>query len=104
MDYYGGDLTRGRVDSLKDCGNWCSKHSECKRWSYLEEDVAGRCYVNKNASIGLLADNVFSITGFRDSRLEKCGNNGKIGIQKVISHLYDLKLSSACPSKHEFIL
>ena len=104
MDYYGGDLTRGRVDSLKECGNWCSQHSECKRWSYLEEDVAGRCYVNKNASIGLLADNVFSITGFRDSRLEKCGNNGKIGLQKAIYHLYNLKVCSVRLSENEFTL
>ena len=83
-DYFGGDLWRERVDTLEACQNRCIEVSECKRWTFLNMDVTGRCYT-KNTSYDLITTTFPALTGLRNSGNIECGSNGKIKQRSAIS-------------------
>ena len=85
-DYYGGDLWRERAETLKECGKRCLKVPGCKKWTFRNDEMTGRCYM-KNISDNLMTTKLSALTGSRDSGVKKCGNNGKIQIIKTVIKL-----------------
>ena len=89
-DYFGGDLWRERANNLEECQKRCIEVSQCSRWTFLNMDVTGRCYM-KNTSNDLMTTTLPALTGLRNSGINECGSNGKIKHWKVITYLHNFK-------------
>ena len=77
LDHNGGDVWKERTNTPSECGNLCKDLSGCRRWTFVRDINNGTCYVNKQSNISINNMCFECISGFRNSRSVKCGENGK---------------------------
>ena len=77
-DFVGGDLfSHSTLDHIN-CKKRCDEWEKCKKWTFLQSEFSGKCYLKKK-SHSIPRDFCEGCkTGFRNSVMQKCGLNGKI--------------------------
>ena len=79
-DFVGGDLWSHSTRNATSCKKKCAAWEKCKKWTFLQSELSGKCYLKKT-SHSIPRDFCEGCkTGFRNSVMQKCGLNGKISI------------------------
>ena len=78
IDFSFGDFSGGKANNVQECESRCKDHSECKRWTFWMPDEFGNCYLKKQDSNLYAEFCLWCISGFQNSNLDVCGDNGKI--------------------------
>ena len=77
-DFVGGDLWSHSTANATNCKKKCDAWEKCKKWTFLQSEFSGKCYLKKK-SHSIPRDFCEGCkTGLGNSVMQSCGLNGEI--------------------------
>ena len=77
VDYYGSDLWMEKSNSPENCSKICENNKDCKKWTFHMHEFSEKCLLKKSNTKFSREKCIGCTTGFRNSKLQRCGHNGK---------------------------